>query len=479
MKRLLWAVCTVFVLNYGLEVEASSELIQKDHQTYSIVAVPPGGILINAPGKYVFENDILWSPVADGAAIVLSGNGIELDLQGHALISETTSFSTTGILAISAGGLTIKNGTISNMGLGGINCTLCPNLLIKHITVDGLNMNNTATFTVPFGILAFVSTNVEIHKCLVQNLNVQTASMAGIQCTGVTSSYISDCTVRNLLNRDGACTGIGHLLCDFAEVKNCTIDNLKTEFINNLNTEGHTSIGIIPVSSQDLVVKDCTVTNVVGCCDDAHGISIFECLRATVKKCHVENVLDGAGPAQTGAKATGIEIYATEVTVEKCSAKNIQAINPQDKQAAGFSCAQGSNIRFIKCFAENVTVVDENGNKNPALGYGTGFGWAPDPRPSFLVPVTNVFYYKCTAENCQVGFDSWYHINSRWKRVKSICNDIPFLIEPNGSRTLSCDACSECGCLQVGCYPTPLTVTISNVASGNLFYQESIHGCKN
>ena len=51
------------------------------------------------------------------------------------------------------------------------------------------------------------------------------------------------------------------------------------------------------------------------------GLVVFECLNAIVKKCKVENVLDGAGAAQTGAKATGIEIYASGVQVIDCSGK--------------------------------------------------------------------------------------------------------------------------------------------------------------
>lgn len=477
MNVLKWLVFAFLCLASHCDGEVFADPAEKGHPKYPISEIQPAGIVIAAPGTYVFTQDILWSPTGAGQAILIISKDVVLDLNGFTLESETTSYSTTGIVGIAAENLVIKNGTIANMGLGGINCTLSPNLVIKHITVDGLNMENTAVYTVPVGILASVSSNVTIHKCTVQNLNVKTGSLAAIQLTGVASSVISDCTVKNLLNRDGACTGIGHLLCDIAEVKDCTLDNLQSEFIDNLNTEGHTAIGIVPVTSTHLLVKDCKVSNITGCCDDAHGMSIFECEHATVRDCHVENVLDGAGPAQTGAKATGIEIYASDAVVIKCSAKNIQAINPQDKQAAGFSCAQGTGISFIKCYAENITVVDEFGNINPDRGFGVGFGWAPDPRPDFLLPATNVLYKKCKAKNCLVGFDSWFHIDSRWKRVKSICNQVPILIQPNEFRTISCNPCSECGCTEIGCYPTPLIVTFENVATGNQFVQVKVKDC--
>ena len=39
------------------------------------------------------------------------------------------------------------------MGYRGIDCESCANIVIKNITVDGLNLENVATFTVPVGIL--------------------------------------------------------------------------------------------------------------------------------------------------------------------------------------------------------------------------------------------------------------------------------------------------------------------------------------
>jgi len=437
--------------------------------TNTITAIPAGGMVISTPGTYVFENDITWSPSGDGQAILITANNVVLDFKNHKLKSVSTSFKTSGIVATSAANLTIRNGTIANMGFTGIQCSACTQLLIKNVTVNGLNMENTAVYTVPVGILVTGSEIVSINGCTVKNINVKTGSTAGIQLTETLTSKVLNCHVKNLLNRDGACTGIGHLLCADAMVKSCTLDRIKSEFINNLNTEGHTAIGIIPVASTGLRIINCTVSNVTGCCDDAHGMSLFECFNAVVKKCEVRNVLDGAGAAQTGAKATGIEVYASGVKVMDCFVKNIKAINPQDKQATGFSCAQSFGVQFIGCRAEKVSVVDQNGNQSASLGYGTGFGWAPDPRPEFIVPAVNTLYKDCTAKTCQVGFDSWFHIDSNWENISSICNGIPVLNENQPPRTVSCNPCSECGCTQTGCYPEPTTTTINNVAQNNKF----------
>ncbi len=434
-----------------------------------ITEISSSGYTINAPGKYIFENDLTWTPSADGAAITINSIDVTLDLQGRTLTTSSSSYKTQAIKATGSENLQILNGTLVNSGVAGVECHQCSHVWIKGITVDSLAYQDVVNYTVPTGILANECLDVCIHACTVKDMNVKTGSSAAIQLTATLYSQITGCTVSNLLNQDGACTGIGHLFCDEALVDSCHIDGLTSQFIDNLNTEGHTAIGIVPVMTTNLHIESCSVSNITGCCDDAHGMSIFICDNATVKNCEVSDVLDGAGPAQKGAKATGIEVYASDVEVSECYVKNITAINPEDKQATGFSCALCSDVEFYKCKAENVQVFDENGNQNSSLGYGTGFGWAPDPRPEFISPATNIHYHHCTAKNCQVGFDAWFHIDSVWEHIHSINNGISVLNLEHSQRTLSCDACSECGCLSEGCYPVPLTVTIDNVASNNEF----------
>lgn len=438
--------------------------------------IPPSGISITAPGTYVFEKDLTWNPSGNGQAILIVSEDVTLDFKDYKLRSVGSSFNTTGIVALISQNLTIKNGTIENMAYRGIDCTACTNVLIEHITIDGLSIENIIDYTVPVGILVSASNTVFVNKCKIKNLNVKTGSCAAIQMTATLDSKIWNCDVSNLLNRDGACTGIGHLLCDVAEVKSCKLDGLKSEFNGNANTAGHTAIGLIPFISTNLTLRDCKVSNITGCCDDAHGISVFECTNAVVKKCKVHNVLDGIGPARTGAKATGIEVYGSDVEVIECSVHYISAINPQDKQATGFSVAQGSRNKFIDCYAKNVKVYNEFGIEDISKGYGTGFGWAPDPR--IIEPAIETLYQHCTAKYCQLGFDSWFHIDSVWDHIHSKCNGIDILKQGHSAqRTLSCDLCSECGCTFVGCEPTPFSITINNVAKNNLFLNVKIKKC--
>jgi len=434
-----------------------------------IEEIPPNGIVINTPGTYVFGNNITWSPTSDAKAITIQANNVVLDMQGFSLASITTPFKTIGIFALSSNDLQIINGTVQNMGLYGIECNQCMDVSIKEVVIDGLTVNDTVIFTQPAGIIANTCMDVSINKCLIKNINVQVAAVSGIQFNITNGAKVTNTRIRNLLNRDGVCSGIGHLLSENILVKSCEIHRITTKFINNINTSGHTAIGILPFLSSNIKIVKCDISDVTGCCDDAHGLSLFVCTNAIVKQCKVRGVLDGAGPAKTGAKATGIEVYASGVTVSDCFVENIVAITPQDLQAAGYSVALANNVRFVRCKAKNVKVIDAKGETNPEVGIGIGFGWAPDPRPEFLFPATNILYLDCTAECCQVGFDSWDHIDSTWSNIVSRNNDIAILADENGSRTISCNACSECGCLGFGCFPTPYVVTITNQARNNIF----------
>ncbi len=467
MKNIHWAL----ILGIGLlgRIEAVPDIAP-----HHIQEIPPEGILINEPGTYVFENDISWSPNSDGVAIAIEANGVTLDMKGYTLSSATEIYKSTGIAATECVQLKIQNGIVQNMGLAGITCSGCLSVCIKDVTVDGLYVQDIIKYTVPTGILATGCIDVSIDRCTIENINVRTGSLAAIQMTSTFGSAVTHCKVKNLLNQDGACTGIGHLNCDVALVKSCKLEWLQSKFVNNLNTEGHTAIGLVPVFTTNIKIEECTVSNVIGCCDDAHGMSIFLCEGAQVSKCKVAHVLDGLGDAQKGAKATGIEVYGTNVVVSDCHVKDISAINPEDKQATGFSCAQALGVSFLRCKAENVQVYDESGQQRPELGYGTGFGWAPDPRPEFIFPSIAILYQDCVAKNCQVGFDSWYHIDSVWDHIVSKDNDIPLLNQLNSERTLSCGPCSECGCQQATCFPKPIVVTLTNVADNNIFYNVTI-----
>lgn len=234
-------------------------------------------------------------------------------------------------------------------------------------------------------------------------------------------------------------------MCENINTIESKCDNFQTHFNENILGPGHTSVGFIPIFSLDLIYADCESTNIVGCCDDAHGMSLFMVSKVTVEKFKGCGITDGVTDSKSGAKATGLEVYGSEVVIKNSVCSNIKAFCPKDLQASGFSVG-GTDVEFENCESNNVVVVDSNDMLiSPPVGYGVGFGWAPDPRPEFrnINPV-GIKYINCVSSECQIGFDTWSHINSKWANTNAKKCSTCYLIETGGKRILSCDPCSEC-----------------------------------
>lgn len=433
-----------------------------------IRSIPPAGIVIRTPGTYTFGNDIAWTPNdVQCSAITIRCSDVTLDLRGFTLAASISDKSRqmTGILVLgptvanpTTANITIVNGTVAGLTEYGILATSICGLKISGITVTGVCLDNLAIrLLTPAGIEVSGSIGVAISECSVTGMDVRTDSSAGIFLLNSIEATVRDCTVDGLVNRDGAAIGFSCINCVQVTTTGCAAQNIQTHFGGNILTSGHTVLGFCPILSYDLVYNDCSATGMTGCCDDCHGMSVFLDGKVIVERFRASDVVDGVTPENTGAKATGLEVYGVDVTVLDSTVSAIHAINPQDKQSTGFS-AWGLDITFKRCTATGVTVQDTVGGGS----LGTGFGWAPDPRPYFCyIGANDTSYVDCTAENCDVGFDTWYHIDSIWTRPTITNCTTGMLVQPGGTRTLSGDPCSECN--------PPITVTLPNIATGNIY----------
>ncbi len=430
-----------------------------------IRSIPRGGIIIDQPGTYSFAGDLVWRPYdVTSAAITIQSSNVTLDLSGFTLraIVPDRELQLAGIQAtpppgaFSIDNVTITNGTIANVSEYGIAATSVIGLTISRITVTGISMQNLQIRNLsPAGIYVNRSVNVAIVNSSVTKMNVRTDSCAGILLTNTIKAAVSGCRVSRLVNNDGAAQGFACVQCTNVATTGCRAEWLQTHFNGNVLTSGHTVLGFDPILCLDVAYTDCSASHLTGCCDDCHGISVFLDGSVTVTRFRAEHVVDGVSPSRSGAKATGIEVYGTNVTVTDSFASNITAIDPQDKQATGFS-AWGKSIAFVRCTARSVTVQRAAGTGSHA----EGFGWAPDPRPEFAYfGAYNVTYRDCVARSCQVGFDIWYHVDSTWIHPRSINCATGILDQPKATRVLSCDPCSEC--------TLPIIANLTNIAKGN------------
>lgn len=432
----------------------------------TIDAIPPEGYWISDSGTYAFGKDLAWTPGPGAtAAIVITADDVVLDMSQHSLTGKfgPEDGRNAGILILGGNNVTVENGALLNMAFRGVWAVGVAGLSVQEVLVSGLTFDDLVTRDVcPAGIFVFLCHDVTIASCTVQYMYVTADVTAGIFLAATRRVGVRDCAVSNIVNYDGSVQGF----CSYASAElawsGCRASDLRSFFNGNIRTGGHTVLGFLPCLSAALKVESCSARNILGSRDDCHGMSIFLCALAEVVGFEADTVIDGPPPYDTGAKATGLEVYGWGVTVVDSSASNIRAINPQDKQAAGFS-AWGTAISFTRCTATSVAVHDAAGNHTPALGHGVGFGWAPDPRPALRdTPAKGVVYDRCVANDCQVGFDTWYHQDSVWTSVEAPACGTPILeqLDPPGKRTLFADPASECN--------PPITVTLTNIAKNNI-----------
>lgn len=457
----------------ALQQGYSKQAFRRVLQGTVITRIPSSGIVITTPGTYTFGGDLSWSPSATStAAITIQCSNVTLDCGGYTLTASVSdsSWQTTGILVSGPlENVTIKNGTLASLTEYGIQANRVCGLNVVGVIITGLCMNNTKIhLATPAGIFVGLSLNVAISNCIVTKTNVTTDSSAGIQLISVNGAMVSNCAAISLVNNDGSMQGYSYLGCGYVTTSGCTADSFQTHFVNNITTPGHTCIGFLPTLCQNLSFVNCSATGMTGCCDDCHGMSVFLCWSSTVQGFRASHILDGVNNvsthSQSGAKATGLEVYSFgNIQVSNCAVSDVRAINPEDLQAAGFS-AWGSLIGFKNCSATNVSVQNDY---NVADMRGVGFGWAPDPRAgqdgiNFSdTPAVLISYTDCRADRCDVAFDTWDHIDSTWTGTTYTNCPVGYLAEPGAQRTLTCDPCSEC--------TTPLITKLTNLASGNTY----------
>lgn len=433
--------------------EISSEILQFSEK--EIENIPQDGIILFIPGTYIVMNDLFYN--GRSTAITIIGSNITLDMNGYKIINHGRS--NTGIMTALGENITIKNGSIVNFGTMSI-----VSILNSHIEINNMaicKLTNDVMSVPSFGILCALSNDILINHINISNIIVKAMVLSAMSFLDCSKVDIKNVEMKNLVNKSGVCSGISFMGCSEGTIDNVHVEKLTTESIANENAPGHTAIGFVPYQSSELTFTNCSGKYITGGCDDAHFMSLYWVKDCKVQLCVGEDIVDGV--SGKGAKATGIEVYAdngvenANIEIIDCQMKNIKAINPGDKQSAGYSVA-GSGVTFRNCSAENIKVYK---GIHKMVGIGVGFGWAPDIREVNIFPAKNILYDKCLSKDCQSGFDMFNHQNSTWRECQTINCDT--IISPHvEEKIFYCDKCSECP-------QGPTYVKVKNVETDNNF----------
>ncbi|NVK04134.1 MAG: hypothetical protein HWD92_04900 [Flavobacteriia bacterium] len=430
-----------------LQDKEERTLLKAGDDIYPIDHIPPGGLSLST-GQYVFTKDLEFTPpFGDMTAIKIVGNGVSLDMGGFKLTATGSNKTTTFGIQVMAGehtvieNVTVKNGHIHNFGVNGLSAIRTNQLVVDNVQVHELTY--PIFDIVPTAFFLDQANSFEVYNCKVIKMDVIAMTASAFLVANSAMGILYNNHVDGFKNSDGVAGAFVLDSCSFIRTLECTAKNLQTVSQGSpLSTIGHTCIGFMPTSSNNLVYSNCVADTLLGCCDDCHGMSLFSVNNVSVDNFRAYRVYDGLGSQKTGAKATGVEVYGSNITVTNSHAEDISSIDPQDLQATGFS-ACGANITFSNCSAHKVLT---SGPDAPGKDYefGTGFGWAPDPRPQFVKPAVDITYENCTATQCQIGFDTWNHQNSNWKENSFESCETPIKIQPYGTvRVYRMNFCSE------------------------------------
>ena len=438
---------------------------------HGITSIPAQGIVITRPGTYTLQNDVIWTPEADvdddaeqdsavtvHAAIAITCSNVTLNLNGHRVMcgaKDSSQMHCIGVAALPAEtasetlhDIHIRNGSVDNFHSYGVLVVAAEKVSLTDVTVSGLRNKDRHHGSV--GTLVAACHDVDITGGGCSGTAVHSNAHSAIQLRFCENVRISGTAVTSQHNQSGGNVGMAVVGCRDVVVNAVTVTNLTVGSDLAPDSPGNTCLGVFLYLSTAVKLAGASITGVHGSCDDSHGISVFVCPQhVNVASCTVTDVSTGFNTEyNSGAKATGVEVMvATDVHVKGCTATNVRASIPQDRQVAGFSSGFTWRVTFENCVAKNVSIALPAHTSSRVLAQYTaaGFGWAPDPRRVFIRPSIDTEFLNCFSENADVAFDDFMHHNARFKGC-GYKNCKHALRNPgaDASRVMACDKCSEC-----------------------------------
>jgi hypothetical protein len=174
---------------------------------------------VRVPGSYRLTNDVLWGSVNPFATtpLVLAGNDISLDLQGHKLQawwSALLGANATGLtLTAPAAGVTVSNGTIDGFRDYGVRVDLVQGAVFSDLTIQNIGTNSTgqADTPLPAGFYATLSSDVTLSNVTVSHVR------AAFFTNGIIAGVAAElCSNFKFLNTDTNSARITDIRGEFA-----------------------------------------------------------------------------------------------------------------------------------------------------------------------------------------------------------------------------------------------------------------------
>lgn len=175
MQPVLRRIVTMTCFLLALDAAAAERRVPEIPRHVPVRSVPTGG-LIDRPGVYVLERDVIAR--SDAPAITIASNDVTLDLNGHTLRGPGQR-SGTGVLVRGAKGVRVEGGRLMSFGIG-VQVEGAENVRVERLQILGEDLGG-APPAVEIGVHVLGSRGVVVTE------NTITGTFLGIFVRGAGS----------------------------------------------------------------------------------------------------------------------------------------------------------------------------------------------------------------------------------------------------------------------------------------------------
>ena len=334
---------------------------QNNNTNGSAPAVPLNSFLasdttytVRVPGSYNLTNSVLWGSINPFATVplVLAGNNISLNLQGHTLGAWESALlpaNATGLkLTAPAAGVTVSNGTIDGFRDYGVRVDLVQGAVFSDLTIRNIGTNSAgqADTPLPAGFFATLSSDITLSNVTVSNVS------AAFYTNGIIAGVAAElCSNFTFLNTDTNSARITDIRGTFAP--NPDVANV------NSATNASDVFAFYSILSTGTACANLTVGSIHG--DEPYkcvtGIVIAGGSNATISGGWVRGVTNEGGTVQGILGAMGVQhMTVTNVQVSHIRSGQKWTNNALAHTALGMAFAPSA--RPMRATIREVTVTN-------------------------------------------------------------------------------------------------------------------------
>jgi hypothetical protein len=322
---------------------------------------------INAPGLYIFAEDIIFSPASGQPAIEIIENGVTVDLCGKSLTQGNVTLGVDGIRIVGGPSanprvdVTVKNGSIKGFSAAGLsigkNTNIPINTSSSRLLIDSIDIVACANRGVE--MVASGGSNL-ITQSILKNCRILQSCTSPISDFGVYLLYTQDIKIQDsFIDQNSLLSNNFSALVIEQSIKPC-IEQVQIRDNNGRNVNG-----CVLINTEGGLLNSCSILNNAG----INAFSGFILNGASegnlLTSCLVNN---NTSQGQTIGYAFQVGSIRN-VAIDCLSVNNVSTGTTANSNCYGFSFDQVSYSALLKCRAMYNRAGGLSSGTNIAAGF--------------------------------------------------------------------------------------------------------------